>query len=214
MAAPPPPPSHPDLPPTLGSTPCAHPSCHTHSFLPHLCACALSFCPTHAFPPAAHACTAAPSASALRDNIALPAERGRFEHKFRDLLPDPERRVDRSVDEAERDERRRRAAEVLARHEEAVAAKARVAAKPKAGDVAEPAASGSQLTAAPKVAGRKALSPAIELARLKGKAKAAEPRRVNVEVGERWYLNVVYREGPEQAERARGEFWLFKVSQT
>jgi len=220
MASPsPPPPPLPgpssELSSTLGASACAYPSCGTHSFLPTVCSCLLSFCPPHAFPPAAHACPVDPATRMMgRDNIASPDARGRFEQKFADLLPDRDRRVDRSAEERAREERRERAAVVLARHREAVA----LAVKGKHAQVqgeGEVAAAGVVCAVPargvkPKLVPKKVLSPALELARLKAKAKAAEPRRVNVEVGERWYLNVIHCQG--EVEVARTELWMHKVT--
>lgn len=221
MSAPPSPPrspaharptAAPELNASLGSIACAYPSCGTHSFLPTTCSCLLTFCPAHALPPLAHDCPVAlGTAAASGNNLAAPGERHRFEQKFQDLLPDPKRRVDRTAEDLERAQRRERARIVLARHEVLVARQRAAAGTPALSQTSAASVDSSKADG-PTASKKKKLSPALELMRLKQKAKSADPSRKNVELADKLFLNVEHWEADKLL--ATQELWVAKVSTT
>lgn len=189
-----------DLPTTLGSH-CAYSSCNELDFLPISCPhCSLIFCRHHAST-AAHACTQDPH----NRIVSTPS---RFEQKFNDLLPDPNRLVgERAAVEQERNDKTEAARKVLEKNfgREAVA---------KLGDGAGVKRASSSTDSAATRPSPKVVSPVIALMKLKQRAKPVDNKAKELAMDDRLYLTVELLEGEGQVKRGERELWISKVTES
>ncbi|BGP38474.1 AN1-type zinc finger protein 1 [Rhodotorula kratochvilovae] len=175
-------------PPTDTGEHCALASCKQADFLPLQCPhCAQRLCGAHVAP-SAHLCPVDPAQRSLSpaELEASRAEGARTGPELRDLLPDPKRhkREEQGMSEEERARR--------ARQQAALDKFRQVKGR---GKDSPPAATASQ-----PVQPRK-LNPALELARLKGRAAPLDPKHVkrpgDVPMPDRLFMKVQY--GQEDA---------------
>ncbi|GAA5976717.1 hypothetical protein JCM11641_005671 [Rhodosporidiobolus odoratus] len=186
-------------PPRDIGTHCALPSCSSLDFLPLRCShCASLFCQTHASP-SSHACPSDPSLSTLTAEHARRAASERSGPEFKDLLPDPKRHKSikagaaLSPEEAAKKDKQQAALEKL---------RAALAKK------LPPIGAGGGATV-------KKVNPALELMKLKQRAKPGDPRHVkregDVSAVDRLYLTVRLLEGEDGEEKGLKEFWVSRA---
>ncbi|GAA5823086.1 hypothetical protein JCM3770_007091 [Rhodotorula araucariae] len=175
---------------------CALASCKQADFLPLQCPhCAQRLCGAH-ITPSAHACPADPALRSLSPaELAAGGPDGdRTGPELRDLLPDPKRHKRDEVVVSEEERARR------ARQQAALDKFRQVKGRSKDAS----AAVGTQLTPAKK------LSPALELARLKGRATPLDPKHVkrpgDVPMPDRVFLRAQF----EQEGTTIREVWAAK----
>lgn len=179
-------------PPVLGTF-CSLPICHTVDFLPLTCPyCHLTFCTSHALPASLHTCP--------NDPTLLRVQGSRFDQKFDEFLPDPNRRGTEREDAAREADRRKEAAR-------AILEKNFGPLKPK------PVGGGG--AGSTRAAGVKSVNPLIALMKLKQRAKQGDPRKGagDVPMELRVYCVAVlfdYVEG-ERVEKGVRELWFPKV---
>ncbi|KAM0755027.1 hypothetical protein T439DRAFT_322086 [Meredithblackwellia eburnea MCA 4105] len=189
-----------DDPPTLGTF-CSFQTCETVDFLPLKCPhCLHSFCDQHGRLPASHACSKEPPAETIKGN--------RFEDKFNDLLPDPNRRVtDREDADQERAKKREAALALLSKNFGAdKVAQATSSGALKAGGL-------SSNSAAPSSKPTKPVSPIVALMKLKQRAKQGDPRKGagDVPMDQRWFWTTSFLDSKTGSTVVK-ELWMPKTT--
>ncbi|GAA6000289.1 hypothetical protein JCM10207_007942 [Rhodosporidiobolus poonsookiae] len=167
-------------PPADIGTHCAVPACNALDFLPLVCPhCSSAFCSPHA-PPSAHACAADPS---LR--ILTAATRSASGPELRELLAKRYKREEATLTPEE-----------VAWKEKQQAAMDKLRASMSKSKAATGAKGGASTSTGAATA--KKVSPAIELMKLKQRAKPADPKHVkregDVPMAERVFLTVRFEE--------------------
>ncbi|GAA5887444.1 hypothetical protein JCM6882_002532 [Rhodosporidiobolus microsporus] len=184
-------------PPSDIGTHCTLPSCNALDFLPLVCThCAHLFCRQHASP-TAHACAADPATKGLTAEERLSTAGVQRGPELRELLPDPKRHKREEV--------------ALSEEEQAKKAKQAEALEKLMASLAKGKSGGG----VPSAPAKKKVNPAVELMKLKQRAKPADPKHVkregDVPVLERVYLTVRYQEGQEGEEKGMKEVWVAKT---
>lgn len=186
-----------ELPISLGRH-CSYTECKAFDFLPFTCSlCARSHCKEHA-KPEQHECAKATGT----DNVALDGG-SKFEDKFNDLLPDPQRRaLDRDAAELRKQQKRDDARAILAKSfGSAAVANLDRRAPPAAG-----------ITAASAPSSGKAANPVVTLMKLKQRAIPVDSKSKSLPMDARLFITVEHRRGVEHALISERAVWLNKVS--